>query len=107
MLGTFPWLNMYLGAYRHVPRRCYKGTRHLRGRSSAIPRDLELTYMVQTRMQILNPSAGAVYKGMIQSTMRIASGEGFMNLWRGMSSVVVGAGTCHAMALFRPRGTPL
>ncbi|KAI0542428.1 mitochondrial RNA-splicing protein MRS3 [Xylaria digitata] len=52
---------------------------------------------IKTRMQIINPSAGTVYKGMIQSTMRIASGEGFMNLWRGMSSVVVGAGPAHAV----------
>ncbi|TGJ80237.1 hypothetical protein E0Z10_g8515 [Xylaria hypoxylon] len=52
---------------------------------------------IKTRMQIINPPAGTVYKGMIQSTMRIASGEGFMNLWRGMSSVVVGAGPAHAV----------
>ncbi|EMR63471.1 putative mitochondrial rna-splicing protein mrs3 protein [Eutypa lata UCREL1] len=31
---------------------------------------------IKTRMQIINPSANAVYRGMIQSTMRIASGEG-------------------------------
>lgn len=43
-------------------------------------------------MQIINPSANAVYKGVIQSTMRVASGEGVLKLWRGMSSVVVGAG---------------
>jgi hypothetical protein len=43
-------------------------------------------------MQIINPSANAIYKGMIQGTMKIASGEGVLKLWRGMSSVVVGAG---------------
>ncbi|KAK6952677.1 hypothetical protein Daesc_004968 [Daldinia eschscholtzii] len=53
---------------------------------------------IKTRMQILSPSgANAVYKGMIQSTMRIASGEGVLKLWRGMSSVVVGAGPAHAV----------
>ncbi|KAI5854093.1 mitochondrial RNA-splicing protein MRS3 [Durotheca rogersii] len=52
---------------------------------------------IKTRMQIINPSAGAAYKGMIQSTMRIASGEGVLKLWRGMSSVVVGAGPAHAI----------
>ncbi len=51
----------------------------------------------QTRMQILNPTPSAVYKGVIQGTYRIASGEGFMSLWRGMSSVVVGAGPAHAV----------
>ena len=46
----------------------------------------------QTRMQILNPTPSAVYNGMIQGGYRIASKEGFFSLWRGMSSVVVGAG---------------
>ncbi|KAI0198644.1 mitochondrial RNA-splicing protein MRS3 [Astrocystis sublimbata] len=52
---------------------------------------------IKTRMQIISPSASTAYKGMIQSTMRIASAEGVMNLWRGMSSVVVGAGPAHAV----------
>ncbi|KAH9883360.1 mitochondrial RNA-splicing protein MRS3 [Xylariomycetidae sp. FL2044] len=52
---------------------------------------------IKTRMQIINPSANGAYKGMIQSTMRIASGEGVLKLWRGMSSVVVGAGPAHAV----------
>lgn len=43
-------------------------------------------------MQILNPTPSAVYNGVIQGTYRIASGEGILSLWRGMSSVVVGAG---------------
>jgi solute carrier family 25 iron transporter 28/37 len=46
----------------------------------------------QTRMQILNPTPSAVYNGMIQGGYRIATGEGILSLWRGMSSVVVGAG---------------
>lgn len=50
---------------------------------------------LKTRMQIIN--SGTVYKGMIEGTMRIASGEGILNLWRGMSSVVVGAGPAHAV----------
>jgi hypothetical protein len=51
---------------------------------------------IKTRMQILNPTA-AGYNGMIQGTYRIASGEGILSLWRGMSSVVVGAGPAHAI----------
>ncbi|KAK8069281.1 hypothetical protein PG994_005897 [Apiospora phragmitis] len=50
-----------------------------------------------TRMQIINPSPNAVYKGMVEGTMRIATGEGVLKLWRGMSSVVVGAGPAHAV----------
>lgn len=48
-------------------------------------------------MQVLNPSPSAVYNGMIQGTYRMATGEGIMSLWRGMSSVVVGAGPAHAV----------
>ena len=50
----------------------------------------------QTRMQILNPTPSAVYNGMIQGGYRIATGEGVLSLWRGVSSVVVGAGGFHA-----------
>lgn len=53
---------------------------------------MRLTPSPQTRMQIINPTAGANYKGVIEGTMRIATGEGILKLWRGMSSVVVGAG---------------
>jgi hypothetical protein len=52
---------------------------------------------IKTRMQIIHPaSSNTAYKGMIESTMRIASGEGVLKLWRGMSSVVVGAGQSSA-----------
>ncbi|APA13438.1 hypothetical protein sscle_11g082080 [Sclerotinia sclerotiorum 1980 UF-70] len=52
---------------------------------------------IKTRMQILNPTPSAVYNGMIQGGYRIATGEGLLSLWRGMSSVVVGAGPAHAV----------
>ncbi|KAK4228145.1 mitochondrial carrier domain-containing protein [Podospora fimiseda] len=52
---------------------------------------------VKTRMQILNPSASGVYTGVIQSTYRMASTEGVLSLWRGMSSVIAGAGPAHAV----------
>lgn len=48
--------------------------------------------VVQTRMQILNPTPSAVYSGIVNAGYRIGSKEGFRGLWRGMSSVVVGAG---------------
>lgn len=48
-------------------------------------------------MQVLNPNPSAVYNGMIQGTYKMATGEGIMSLWRGMSSVVVGAGPAHAV----------
>jgi hypothetical protein len=43
-------------------------------------------------MQILSPTPSAVYSGIVQGGYRIAAGEGILSLWRGMSSVVVGAG---------------
>lgn len=55
-------------------------------------RDTNRDFASQTRMQILNPTPSAVYNGVIQASYRIATGEGFLSLWRGMSSVVVGAG---------------
>ena len=48
-------------------------------------------------MQVLNPAPGAVYSSVIRGMYRIASGEGILNLWRGMSSVIIGAGPAHAV----------
>ena len=48
-------------------------------------------------MQILNPSTTPAYSGVLRSTLQIARGEGFFSLWRGMSSVIVGAGPAHAV----------
>lgn len=52
---------------------------------------------IQTRMQIISPTPSATYNGVLQGTYRIASGEGLLSLWRGMSSVIVGAGPAHAV----------
>jgi hypothetical protein len=43
-------------------------------------------------MQVLSPNGTNAYTGVLRSTYRIASVEGIFSLWRGMSSVVVGAG---------------
>jgi solute carrier family 25 iron transporter 28/37 len=51
---------------------------------------------IKTRMQLLTPSSTA-HAGVIRSTYQIASREGFFSLWRGMSSVIVGAGPAHAV----------
>jgi len=53
---------------------------------------------IKTRMQILNPAASStVGTGVFQATYRMASTEGVLSLWRGMSSVIVGAGPAHAV----------
>ncbi|RDA83329.1 hypothetical protein CP532_5214 [Ophiocordyceps camponoti-leonardi (nom. inval.)] len=57
----------------------------------------DLESQLQTRMQILKPNAKPAYTGVLRSAYQIASGEGFFSLWRGMSSVIVGAGPAHAV----------
>lgn len=52
---------------------------------------------IKTRMQILSPGGAPAYTGLVQGTYRMASHEGILSLWRGMSSVVVGAGPAHAV----------
>ncbi|KAM0369120.1 hypothetical protein HYE67_006326 [Fusarium culmorum] len=52
---------------------------------------------IKTRMQILNSSNTPAYSGVIRNTVQIARTEGFFSLWRGMSSVIVGAGPAHAV----------
>jgi len=79
----------------------------------------------QTRMQIVNPSPSAMYSGISNAMVTISRAEGFWSLWRGLSSVVMGAGghslahTRHEMELtaqvprmlstlprMKPRNTP-
>lgn len=58
-------------------------------------------------MQIINPTPSAVYNGVIQGTYRMATSEGILSLWRGMSSVIVGAGTIPAARPLPHRGAQL
>ncbi|KAG7666431.1 MRS4 [[Candida] subhashii] len=51
---------------------------------------------IKTRMQ-MSFSTEAVSRGMIKSISRISSSEGFYSLWKGVSSVVLGAGPAHAV----------
>lgn len=48
-------------------------------------------------MQIVNPSPTAVYTGISNAMITISRVEGFRTLWRGVSSVVLGAGPAHAV----------
>ncbi|KAL1921857.1 uncharacterized protein VTP21DRAFT_10499 [Calcarisporiella thermophila] len=52
---------------------------------------------LKTRMQILNPSPAAVYTGISNAFSRITSTEGVTRLWRGVNSVILGAGPAHAL----------
>ncbi len=54
-------------------------------------------FLVQTRMQVFTASPVAVYSGVGNAFTRISSTEGMRALWRGVSSVVLGAGPAHAV----------
>ena len=47
----------------------------------------------QTRLQVLKPPQGGLYTGMRQAFWKIGKVEGFGSMWRGVSSVIIGAGT--------------
>lgn len=47
-------------------------------------------------MQVVNPSPAAIYTGIGNAIATISRAEGGLALWRGVSSVVVGAGA-HAI----------
>lgn len=51
----------------------------------------------QTRMQVFATSPSAVYTGIGNAFTRISSTEGMRALWRGVSSVIMGAGPAHAV----------
>ena len=54
----------------------------------------------QTRMQVVNPTPAAVYTGIGNAIATISRAEGYMSLWRGISSVVLGAGMRRTRRLY-------
>ena len=46
----------------------------------------------QTRLQVLKPAEGGIYTGMQQAFWRIGKVEGYGSLWKGVTSVIMGAG---------------
>ncbi|KAJ7634164.1 mitochondrial carrier domain-containing protein [Mycena polygramma] len=52
---------------------------------------------IKTRMQVFSASPVAIYSGVGNAFTRISSTEGIRALWRGVSSVVLGAGPAHAV----------
>lgn len=53
--------------------------------------------LLKTRMQIINPSPSAIYSGISNAFQTITRVEGARSLWRGVNSVVIGAGPAHAV----------
>ncbi|KAJ1306784.1 hypothetical protein OPQ81_007770 [Rhizoctonia solani] len=52
---------------------------------------------IKTRMQVITTSNVAVYSSLGNAVQRIASTEGLRTLWRGVASVIMGAGPAHAV----------
>lgn len=48
-------------------------------------------------MQVITASNVAVYSSLGNAVQRIASTEGLRTLWRGVASVIMGAGPAHAV----------
>ena len=53
--------------------------------------------VIRTRMQVLSATPAATYTGVLQAFNRISSLEGARTLWRGVASVIMGAGPAHAV----------
>ncbi|KAH8116268.1 mitochondrial carrier [Phellopilus nigrolimitatus] len=52
---------------------------------------------IKTRMQVFATNQAAIYSGVGNAFSRISSTEGLRTLWRGVSSVILGAGPAHAV----------
>jgi Mitochondrial carrier protein len=50
----------------------------------------------KTRLQVINPSPAGLYTGLSNAVTTIARIEGIKTLWKGVSSVIVGAGMLQA-----------
>lgn len=75
-----------LGAYCYVPCGSFEGEK-LRQ-----PQRGPHAQSAQTRLQVINPSPGGIYTSLTNAVSTITKIEGTASLWRGISSVIVGAG---------------
>lgn len=78
-----------VGTHGDVPHRSAQGAFGLPDYEA---KDGQLISPIQTRMQVVSPTPGAIYSGIGNAISTISRAEGYMSLWRGVSSVVVGAG---------------
>ncbi|KAJ2453285.1 Fe(2+) transporter [Coemansia sp. RSA 2336] len=53
--------------------------------------------IVKTRMQVVGSPSAMMYSGVAQALRVISTTEGIRSLWRGVMSVVLGAGPAHAV----------
>jgi hypothetical protein len=78
--------NQALGTLCHVP------SRHAEGMIPLIPLVSLCAQSPQTRLQVLKPAEGGLYTGMHQAFLKIGKVEGYGSMWKGVSSVIIGAG---------------
>ena len=52
---------------------------------------------VKTRMQIIHAAGNPSYTGMVHAMTKISTTEGVRSFWRGINSVILGAGPAHAV----------
>ncbi|KAJ1659781.1 Fe(2+) transporter [Dispira simplex] len=52
---------------------------------------------IKTRMQVIHTNPQAIYTGVMQAASHIGHTEGLRTLWRGVNSVILGAGPSHAL----------
>ncbi len=87
-------LTAVLGAHGHVSSGFDEGMAG--SQNQGLRRTWLNAPLPQTRLQIINPSAGGLYTGLSHAVSTIYRLEGLRTLWRGVSSVIVGAGAIHS-----------
>jgi len=55
-------------------------------------------------MQVVNPTPAAIYTGIGNAIATISRAEGYLSLWKGLSSVIVGAGSFTRSGLRKVQG---
>ncbi|KAJ3057247.1 Fe(2+) transporter, partial [Rhizoclosmatium hyalinum] len=53
---------------------------------------------IKTRMQVISTNPNLIYSSISNAVQRISTAEGASALWRGVTSVVLGAGPAHALS---------
>lgn len=83
----------YIRTYSHVPYRLDQGMYALLEELPGIQDGCD----VQTRMQVYTTQPQAIYSGVTNAFSTISAQEGARRLWRGVGSVILGAGPAHAV----------
>ncbi|GBE86571.1 mitochondrial carrier [Sparassis latifolia] len=85
--------------YEALPANASLGTNMMAGAMAGITEHAVMYPVdsIKTRMQVFATSPSAVYTGIGNAFTRISSTEGMRALWRGVSSVILGAGPAHAV----------